>query len=89
MQAALSGGTTDLETMNLNLSGAYRLNNAWSFGLGFNAVYARAKIERFAGDLGAVGCWSDYAISLPGKLLKGKHWQLPPTVSTVIPKSLI
>ena len=46
------GGTTDLETMNLNLSGAYRLNNAWSFGLGFNAVYARAKIERFAGDLG-------------------------------------
>ncbi|MDU1296371.1 MAG: long-chain fatty acid transporter FadL [Enterobacter hormaechei] len=46
------GGTTDLETMSLNLSGAYRLNNAWSFGLGFNAVYARAKIERFAGDLG-------------------------------------
>ncbi len=44
--------TTDLETMNLNLSGAYRLNNAWSFGLGFNAIYARAKIERFAGDLG-------------------------------------
>ena len=49
------GGTTDLETMNLNLSGAYRLNNAWSFGLGFNAVYARAKIERFAGDLGQLG----------------------------------
>ncbi|EHC34487.1 Long-chain fatty acid transport protein [Salmonella enterica subsp. enterica serovar Gaminara str. A4-567] len=46
------GGTTDLETMNLNLSGAYRLNEAWSFGLGFDAVYARAKIERFAGDLG-------------------------------------
>ncbi len=36
--------------MNLNLSGAYRLNEAWSFGLGFDAVYARAKIERFAGD---------------------------------------
>ncbi len=47
------GGTADLETMNLNLSGAYRLNNAWSFGLGFNAVYARAKIERFAGDQGS------------------------------------
>ncbi len=46
------GGTTDLETMNLNLSGAYRLNEARSFGLGFDAVYARAKIERFAGDLG-------------------------------------
>lgn len=66
--------------MNLNLSGAYRLNNAWSFGLGFNAVYARAKIERFAGDLGQL---------VAGKLSKGKHWQLPPTVLTVIPKSLI
>ncbi len=74
--------------MNLNLSGAYRLNNAWSFGLGFNAVYARAKIERFAGDLGS---WLLVRLCnlLPGKLLKGKHWQLPPTVSTVIPKSLI
>ncbi len=69
--------------MNLNLSGAYRLNNAWSFGLGFNAVYARAKIERFAGDLGS---WLLVRLC---KLLKGKHWQLPPTVSTVIPKSLI
>lgn len=46
------GGKTDLETLNLNLSGAYRLNNSWSFGLGLNAVYARAKIERYAGDLG-------------------------------------
>ncbi|WP_436893068.1 long-chain fatty acid transporter FadL [Siccibacter turicensis] len=44
-------GKTDLETLNLNLSGAYRLNNSWSFGLGFDAVYARAKIERYAGDL--------------------------------------
>ncbi|UYU30930.1 long-chain fatty acid transporter FadL [Siccibacter colletis] len=44
-------GKTDLETLNLNLSGAYRLDNHWSFGLGFDAVYARAKIERYAGDL--------------------------------------
>ncbi|WP_162756664.1 outer membrane protein transport protein, partial [Escherichia coli] len=29
------GGKTDLQTINLNLSGAYRLNNSWSFGLGF------------------------------------------------------
>ncbi|WP_249444074.1 outer membrane protein transport protein, partial [Escherichia coli] len=60
------GGTTDLETMNLNLSGAYRLNNAWSFGLGFNAVYARAKIERFAGDLGQLvaGQMSDFGITV-------------------------
>ncbi|MCP2005725.1 UNVERIFIED_ORG: long-chain fatty acid transport protein [Buttiauxella agrestis ATCC 33320] len=44
------GGKTDLTTMNLNLSGAYRLNNNWSFGLGFDAVYAKAKIERYAGE---------------------------------------
>lgn len=45
------GGTTDLTTLNLNLSGAYRLNSNWSFGLGFDAVYAKAKIDRYAGDL--------------------------------------
>ncbi|EOI5777343.1 long-chain fatty acid transporter FadL [Cronobacter malonaticus] len=48
------GGKTDLETLNLNLSGAYRLDNHWSFGVGFDAVYARAKIERYAGDLGPI-----------------------------------
>ena len=37
------GGKTDLTTLNLNLSGAYRLNDNWSFGLGFDAVYADAK----------------------------------------------
>ncbi|NDJ56933.1 long-chain fatty acid transporter FadL [Enterobacteriaceae bacterium 4M9] len=52
--AGSMGGKTDLETMNLNLSGAYRLNDSWSFGLGFDAVYARAKIERYAGDLGQI-----------------------------------
>lgn len=49
--AGAYGGTTDLETLNLNLSAAYRLNQHLSFGLGFDAVYARAKIERYAGDL--------------------------------------
>lgn len=48
------GGTTDLTTVNLNLSGAYRLNSNWSFGVGFDAVYARAKIDRYAGDLGQI-----------------------------------
>ena len=46
------GGKTDLKTVNLNLSGAYRLTENWSFGLGFDAVYADAKIERNAGDAG-------------------------------------
>ena len=50
--AGIYGGKTDLETLNLNLSGAYRLNNNWSFGVGFDAVYAKAKIERYAGSLG-------------------------------------
>ncbi|NXZ86632.1 long-chain fatty acid transporter FadL [Serratia fonticola] len=45
------GGTTDLTTANLNLSLAYRLNQQFSFGLGFDAVYAKAKIDRYAGDL--------------------------------------
>ena len=45
------GGTTDLTTANLNLSAAYRLNQHFSFGVGFDAVYAKAKIERNAGDL--------------------------------------
>ena len=44
------GGKTDLKTVNLNLSGAYRLNDSWSFGVGFNAVYADAKIERYSGE---------------------------------------
>ncbi|ROP62977.1 long-chain fatty acid transport protein [Enterobacter sp. BIGb0383] len=50
--AGSMGGKTDLTTANMNLSGAYRLSNSWSFGLGFNAVYAKAKLERYAGDLG-------------------------------------
>ncbi|RAY95870.1 long-chain fatty acid transporter FadL [Enterobacter cloacae] len=44
------GGKTDLTTVNLNLSGAYRLNDSWSFGIGINSVYADAKIERYTGE---------------------------------------
>ena len=53
-RAGSVGGKTDLQTANLNLSGAYRLDNHWSFGLGLDAVYAKAKIERYAGDLGKI-----------------------------------
>jgi long-chain fatty acid transport protein len=38
------GGKTDLKR-NLNLSGAYRLNDHWSFGLGFDAVYAKRRLS--------------------------------------------
>jgi len=69
------GGKTDLTTANLNLSGAYRLDDHWSFGLGFDAVYAKAKIERYAGDLGQfapgfTGVPADTQITS----LKGDKW---------------
>jgi len=71
--AGSMGGKTDLTTVNLNLSGAYRLNSNWSFGVGFDAVYAKAKIERYAGDLGQI-------IAGSGKLppsLAGQVGQIP------------
>lgn len=65
------GGKTDLMTGNLNLSTAYRLNEHFSFGVGFDAVYARAKIERYAGESGA-------ALRIPADTqvahLKGDEW---------------
>jgi long-chain fatty acid transport protein len=69
------GGTTDLTTANLNLSAAYRLNSAWSFGLGFDAVYAKAKIERYAGDLGQIVAGSGALNSNPP--LAGAVAQIP------------
>ncbi|MBV4411858.1 long-chain fatty acid transporter FadL [Enterobacteriaceae bacterium YMB-R22] len=85
--AGSMGGKTDLETLNLNLSGAWRLNDSWSFGLGFDAVYARAKIERYAGDLGQIvagsGAITNPALAgqvaaIPGNTqiahLKGNEW---------------
>ncbi|MDD7569108.1 MAG: outer membrane protein transport protein [[Actinobacillus] rossii] len=50
-KGGIMGGTTDLTSINLNLSGAYRLNDHWSFGLGVNAVYAKADLERRVGAL--------------------------------------
>ncbi|SFE65616.1 long-chain fatty acid transport protein [Phytobacter palmae] len=64
--AGAYAGKTDLETLNLNLSGAYRLDNHWSFGLGFDAVYAKAKIERYAGDLGRIVAGSGRLPPIPG-----------------------
>ena len=47
--AGVFGGKTDLTAINLNLSGAYRVTEGLSVGLGVNAVYAKAQIERNAG----------------------------------------
>ncbi|STD26884.1 long-chain fatty acid transport protein [Enterobacter asburiae] len=52
--AGAFGGKTDLETLNLNLSGAYVWIITGVSALAFDAVYAKAKIERYAGDLGKV-----------------------------------
>ncbi|AXF76594.1 long-chain fatty acid transporter FadL [Erwinia tracheiphila] len=69
--AGFYAGKTGLQTMNLNLSTAYRLNEHFSFGVGFDAVYARAKIERYAGESGqALGLPSDTQIAH----LKGDEW---------------
>ena len=65
------GGKTDLMTGNLNLSTAYRLNEHFSFGVGFDAIYARAKIERYAGEAGAaLGIPADTQVAH----LKGDEW---------------
>ncbi|HGJ5858569.1 MAG TPA: long-chain fatty acid transporter FadL [Arsenophonus nasoniae] len=67
------GGKTDLTTLNLNLSGAYRFNQHFSAGLGFNAVYADAEITRHIGELGAA-----IGLGLPASTtiakLKGDDW---------------
>lgn len=65
------GGKTDLMTGNFNISTAYRLNENFSFGIGFDAVYAKAKIERYAGESGAaLGIPADTQIAH----LKGDEW---------------
>lgn len=67
----LYGGKTDLQTVNFNLSTAYRLNQHFSFGVGFDAVYARAKIERYAGEAGpALGFPANTQVAH----LKGDEW---------------
>lgn len=70
------GGKTDLKTVNLNLSGAYRLNDNFSFGLGVDAVYADAEITRHAGDLSGIPPLSSIGAtpSTTVAKLKGDDW---------------
>lgn len=69
-------GKTDLTTANFNLSTAYRLNEHFSFGVGFDAVYARAKIERYAGESSAQLSLFDPRINSSTQIahLKGDEW---------------
>ena len=43
------GGTTDLLTMNANLSGSYKINDKFAIGLGLNVIYGQAELSRHAG----------------------------------------
>ncbi len=64
-------GKTDLTTLNLNLSTAWRMNRHLSFGVGFDAIYAKAKLDRYAGEaFAAYGIPADTQISH----LKGNKW---------------
>ncbi|MFD1804742.1 long-chain fatty acid transporter FadL [Mixta tenebrionis] len=71
------GGKTDLLTTNLNLSTAWRMNQHFSFGVGFDAVYARAKIERYLGEYSGL---VTAATGIPARAdtqvahLKGDEW---------------
>ncbi|MDD9339714.1 MAG: long-chain fatty acid transporter FadL [Providencia heimbachae] len=68
-------GKTDLKTVNLNLSGAYRLNDNFSFGLGVNAVYADAEITRHMGiGAGKVPPALGVTPSTTAAKLKGDDW---------------
>ncbi|MDR9826250.1 outer membrane protein transport protein [Vibrio sp. FNV 38] len=43
------GGLTDVASINLGLSGSYRLNNQWSFGAGIDLIYGTGELKRNAG----------------------------------------
>ncbi|OOF68761.1 porin [Rodentibacter caecimuris] len=49
--AGIFGGKTELSAINLNLSGSYRITQGLSAGVGVNAVYAKAEVQRTAGIL--------------------------------------
>ncbi|GBU12713.1 long-chain fatty acid outer membrane transporter [Enterobacterales bacterium] len=68
------GGETDLTTVNTNLSAAYRINQHFSLGLGFDAVYANAKITRTAGELGPISSHGLISPSTEVADLKGHEW---------------
>lgn len=84
--AGIFGGKTDLSAINLNLSGAYRVTEGLSLGLGVNAVYAKAQVERNAGII--VDSLKDNqvqtALSVQKKPLKYLHKYLPSKDTSVV-----
>lgn len=47
--AGVYGGRTELKALNFNLSGAYDLGYGFSFGVGVNAIYSDAEVQRHLG----------------------------------------
>ncbi|WP_417761926.1 OmpP1/FadL family transporter [Shewanella sp.] len=43
-------GETEVTTVNFNVSLSYRINQHWSVGLGFDTIYGKGKLTRYAGD---------------------------------------
>ncbi|MDE9462503.1 long-chain fatty acid transporter FadL [Xenorhabdus bovienii] len=72
--AGLVGGKTSLKTVNLNLSGAYKFNDQFSFGLGVNAVYADATIVRHMGEVGPYNPRAPIPATYEASRLEGKDW---------------
>lgn len=68
------GGKTKLKTGNFNLSTAYRLNQHFSFGVGFDAVYADAKISRTGGELLPISTSGKFPSTTQATHLEGKEW---------------
>ena len=68
--AGVFGGKTDLSAINLNLSGSYRVSQGLTAGVGLNAVYAKAEIERRAGILS--DAVKNVAPLVPGLVKAGK-----------------
>ncbi|OBT15867.1 long-chain fatty acid transporter [Vibrio sp. UCD-FRSSP16_10] len=46
------GGETDIKSMNIGLSGSYRLNEQWSFGAGLDVIYGQGTFRRGGSELG-------------------------------------
>lgn len=67
-------GTTHLTTGNLNANVAYRLNQHFSFGLGANAVYAKAKLTRHLGELNKLPGLGTFPSNTEVAYLKGDAW---------------
>ncbi|MFM2589605.1 outer membrane protein transport protein [Vibrio sp. TBV020] len=74
------GGKTDIMSLNLGLSGSYRLSNKLSFGAGLDVIYGKGELERNANISLGGGTYSVSPCSHPVPACEPKDVTLP-TVS--------